>query len=258
MFLIFANPEFFFTKFIIRPDFFVLPDIFWKTVMTNQGKFLDRKKLMADPIMMVTIIAVSVFLLLFILYPLVILLADSAVVENSVIKDGLKETSTSIGFGNFIRIFKMSSFRKSIVNTLWLGFVSGIGATAIGFLFAYVDSYVDTGSVFVKKLFSLVSVLPVVSPPFVLSLSAIFLFGRTGLVTRTILNLNQTSLYGWRGIALVQIMTFFPVCYLMLKGLLKNIDPSLEEAARNLGAGRFQVFKTVTLPLLLPDRKSVV
>lgn len=229
-----------------------MPDIFWKTVMTNQGKFLDRKKLMADPIMMVTIIAVSVFLLLFILYPLVILLADSAVVENSVIKDGLKETSASIGFGNFVRIFKMSSFRKSIVNTLWLGFVSGIGATAIGFLFAYVDSYVDTGSVFVKKLFSLVSVLPVVSPPFVLSLSAIFLFGRTGLVTRTILNLNQTSLYGWRGIALVQIMTFFPVCYLMLKGLLKNIDPSLEEAARNLGAGRFQVFKTVTLPLLLP------
>ena len=47
-------------------------------------------------------------------------------------------------------------------------------------------------------------------------------------------------------------MTFFPVCYLMLKGLLKNIDPSMEEASRNMGASRWKVFTTVTLPLLLP------
>jgi iron(III) transport system permease protein len=47
-------------------------------------------------------------------------------------------------------------------------------------------------------------------------------------------------------------MTFFPVCYMMLKGLLKNIDPSLEEAARDMGASRFRVFANVTLPLLLP------
>ena len=220
--------------------------------MTKQGKSLDRKKLLSDPILMVTIIAVFVFLMLFILYPLVILLTDSAVVENSVIQNGVKQTSKHIGFENFIRIFKMVTFRKSISNTLWLGLISGIGATVIGFLFAYVDSYVDTKSRIIKKLFNLVSVLPVVSPPFVLSLSAIFLFGRTGLVTRNLLNLSQTSLYGWKGIALVQILTFFPVCYLMLKGLLKNVDPSLEEAARNMGASRFQVFKTVTLPLLLP------
>ncbi len=97
-----------------------------------------------------------------------------------------------------------------------------------------------------------VSILPVVSPPFVLSLSAILLFGRTGVITRGLFNMNNTQLYGWRGIALVQILTFFPVCYMMLKGLLKNIDPSLEEAARNMGAGRFKVFQTVTFPLLLP------
>lgn len=64
--------------------------------------------------------------------------------------------------------------------------------------------------------------------------------------------MNSTGLYGLPGIALVQTLTFFPVCYLMLKGLLKNIDPSLEEAARNMGASRAHVFKTVTLPLLLP------
>lgn len=208
------------------------------------GKSLDRKKLLADPILVVAIIGIFVFLLLFILYPLAILLADSAVVETG--------NKVTIGFGNFIRIFKMTTFRHAIRNTLWLGLVSGIGATAIGFLFAYVDAYVDTGSKIVRKLFNLVSILPVVSPPFVLSLSAILLFGRAGVITRNILNLNNTNLYGWRGIALVQILTFFPVCYMMLKGLLRNIDPSLEETARNMGASRFKVFQTVTLPLLLP------
>ncbi len=205
-----------------------------------QGKALDRKKLLADPIMVTAIIGIFLFLMLFILYPLAILLVDSVNVEGQ------------LTFSVFVRIFKMTTFRKAISNTLWLGLITGIGATLIGFLFAYVDSYVDVGSKFVRRLFNLVSTLPVVSPPFVLSLSAILLFGRTGLITRSLLNLNTTNLYGWRGIALVQILTFFPVCYLMLKGLLKNIDPSLEEAARNMGASRWKVFTTVTLPLLLP------
>lgn len=213
-----------------------------------QSKSLDRKKLFADPILITAIIGIFLFLLLFIVYPLAILLTDSAVVETTT----GDVTTQTIGFGNFIRIFKMTTFRNAISNTLWLGLITGIGATLLGFLFAYVDSYVDVGSKIVRKLFGMVSVLPVVSPPFVLSLSAILLFGRTGVITRNLLGLSSTSLYGWRGIALVQILTFFPVCYLMLKGLLKNIDPSLEEAARNMGASRWKVFTTVTLPLLLP------
>ena len=214
----------------------------------SQGRALDRKKLLADPILVAAIIGIFLFLFLFILYPLAILLTDSVVVEKNINGTTLK----TIGFANFIKIFKMTNFRHAISNTLWLGLISGIGSTVIGFLFAYVDSYVDVGSKIVKKLFGVVSILPVVSPPFVLSLSAILLFGRTGVITRGLFNMNNTQLYGWRGIALVQILTFFPVCYMMLKGLLKNIDPSLEEAARNMGAGRFKVFQTVTFPLLLP------
>ena len=214
----------------------------------SQGRALDRKKLLADPILVAAIIGIFLFLFLFILYPLAILLTDSVVVEKNINGTTLK----TIGFANFIKIFKMTNFRHAISNTLWLGLISGIGSTVIGFLFAYVDSYVDVGSKIVKKLFGVGSILPVVSPPFVLSLSAILLFGRTGVITRGLFNMNNTQLYGWRGIALVQILTFFPVCYMMLKGLLKNIDPSLEEAARNMGAGRFKVFQTVTFPLLLP------
>ncbi len=207
---------------------------------SSQKKELDRKKLFADPFLITVIAGIFLFLFLFILYPLSILLVDSMYVD--------KRFTLDI----FFRILNMHSFRTAITNTLFLGMITGIAATLIGFLFAYVDAYVNTGSKAVKGLFNAVSILPVVSPPFVLSLSAILLFGRTGIVTRGWLNLNSTGLYGLPGIALVQTLTFFPVCYLMLKGLLKNIDPSLEEAARNMGASRWHVFKTVTLPLLLP------
>lgn len=205
-----------------------------------QSKTLERKKLLADPILITAIFAIFLFLVLFIVYPLSILLVDSVYEENQ------------ITLSVFARIFGMLGFRKAISNTLQLGFISGILATLIGFLFAYVDMYVSVGNKFVKGLFKIVSVLPVVSPPFVLSLSAIMLFGRTGIITRSLFNLSTTKLYGLPGICLVQTLTFFPVCYLMLKGLLKNIDPSLEEAARNIGASRWKVFTSVTLPLLLP------
>lgn len=206
----------------------------------SQKKVLDRKKLFADPFLITVIAGIFLFLLLFILYPLSILLIDSVCPEGK------------FTFSVFAEIFGMNGFRKAITNTLFLGLITGIGATLIGFLFAYVDAYVDVGSKGVQRLFNAISILPVVSPPFVLSLSAILLFGRTGIITRGLFNMNSTGLYGLPGIALVQTLTFFPVCYLMLKGLLKNIDPSLEEAARNMGASRAHVFKTVTLPLLLP------
>ncbi len=206
----------------------------------SQKEALDRKKLFADPFLITVIAGIFLFLMLFTLYPLSILLIDSIYPEG--------QFTLSV----FAEIFRMHAFRTAITNTLFLGLITGIGATLIGFLFAYVDAYVDVGSKGVKRLFNAISILPVVSPPFVLSLSAILLFGRTGIITRGLFNMNTTKLYGLPGIALVQTLTFFPVCYLMLKGLLKNIDPSLEEAARNMGASRAHVFKTVTLPLLLP------
>ena len=208
---------------------------------SRQGASLDRKKLMADPIMVTTIVVLITFLTLFILYPLAVLLVDSVYA-----KDG------GLTLSIFQRIFAMASFRTAITNTLKVGFTVGIFSTLIGLLFAYVEVYVKVRTKFMGGLFQVVSMLPVVSPPFVLSLSMIMLFGKAGIVTRYILHIYDNSVYGFWGIAIVQTLTFFPVCYMMLKGLLKNIDPSLEEAARDMGASRSKVFTSVTLPLILP------
>lgn len=205
----------------------------------TQGAALDRKKLMADPIMVTTIVVLIAFLTLFILYPLAILLVDSFVGDGSLSLD------------TFRRIFAMPRFTTAITNTLKVGFLVGILSALIGLLFAYVEVYVRMGR-FVGGLFKVVSTLPVVSPPFVLSLSMIMLFGKSGIITRFLLGIYDNSVYGFWGIVVVQTLTFFPVCYMMLKGLLKNIDPSLEEAARDMGASRWRVFTSVTLPLLLP------
>lgn len=205
----------------------------------GQGAALDRKKLMADPIMVTTIVVLITFLTLFILYPLAILLVDSFYGDGR------------LTFDVFKRIFAMPTFTRAISNTLKIGFVVGIFSALIGLLFAYVEVYVKMNR-FVGGLFKVVSMLPVVSPPFVLSLSMIMLFGKAGIITRFLLGIYDNSVYGYWGIVIVQTLTFFPVCYMMLKGLLKNIDPSLEEAARDMGASRFKVFTSVTLPLMLP------
>ena len=208
---------------------------------TANSKRLDRKKFFGDPLLVATIAILIIFLALFILYPLAMLLVDS-----------VYEAETGMTLSVFGRVLGMARFRTAFSNTIVLGLITGVGSTVLGLLFAYVDVYVRVRSRVVKKLFDVVSMLPVVSPPFVLSLSMILLFGRSGLITRSLLGIYDADVYGLKGIAIVQILTFFPVCYMMLKGLLKNIDPSLEEASRDMGASRWKVFTSVTLPLMLP------
>ncbi len=205
----------------------------------SQSAALERKKLMADPILVSTIVVLIAFLTLFILYPLAILLVDSFY------------GGEGFTLATFQKVMAMPTFRTAIGNTLKVGFLVGILSTLVGLLFAYVEVYVKMWR-FVGGLFKVVSMLPVVSPPFVLSLSMIMLFGKAGIITRQWLKIYDNSVYGFWGIVIVQTLTFFPVCYMMLKGLLKNIDPSLEEAARDMGASRWKVFATVTFPLLLP------
>ena len=199
----------------------------------DQSRRLDRKKFFSDPVLVCTVAFLMIAMLLFVLYPLVYLLIDGVLDEQT----GRFTTAT------FQRVLNMTGFRKAFWNTLRAGIITGVLSTVV---------YVHVRSKFVEKLFNLVSVLPVVSPPFVLSLSMILLFGKQGMVTKYLLGMKDANIYGLWGLVIVQTMTFFPVCYLMLKGLLKNIDPSLEEAARDMGASRMKVFTTVTLPLLLP------
>ena len=141
-----------------------------------------------------------------------------------------------------------------LINTVIMGIlVAGVGS-AIGFLFAYVQVRVPLPKM-LKRFMHLMALLPIVSPPFALALAAIVLFGRSGLITRDLLGIDF-NIYGLQGLVLVMSLSFFPVAYISLSGLLRALDPALDEAATNLGASRWRTFRTVTLPLLLPGIAS--
>ncbi|MBY6278333.1 ABC transporter permease, partial [Symbiobacterium thermophilum] len=190
-----------------------------------------------EPVVLVTILLVAGALWLFIVNPIFQVLKQSVM------------TPSGISLQAYWDVISSERIVKIFGNTLLLCTTVSLIATAIGFLFAYAVAYVKIP---LKGLFRTLAILPVVSPPFVVSLSAILLFGRTGLITRTLLGIENANIYGFGGLVLVMVLSEFPVTFLTLIGLLQNIDVSLEEASRNAGASRWQVFRTVTLPLLLP------
>ena len=66
----------------------------------------------------------------------------------------------------------------------------------------------------------------------------------------------EYNIYGLDGLVFVLWLSFFPVAYLGLLGMMRALDPALEEAAMNMGASRWHIFRTVKLPLLLPGLAS--
>ncbi len=191
-----------------------------------------------DPALLATIVVVIVSLLLFIVWPLYEILKESFIT---------REGQLTLQF--YVQAFRSSENVKVLTNTLVLGLFVSTVATAIGFLFAYADACLR---IRFKNVFNVLAILPIISPPFALSMSFIMLFGQRGFITYGLLGIKDANIYGFTGLAAVQVLTFFPVAYLVLAGLLRQIDPSYEEAAMNLGASRGGVFRTVTLPLMVP------
>ena len=146
-------------------------------------------------------------------------------------------------------ILTTRQYVSALKGSLQLGFVTATLSTLVGFLFAFT---VTRTTIPFKKFFSAMATLPVVSPPFSLTLSIILLFGNNGLVTKQLLGLERFNIYGLWGLSLVQTMGMFPIAFLTLVGILEAIDSTLEDAALDLSATRWETFRTVTLPLATP------
>jgi len=138
--------------------------------------------------------------------------------------------------------------RQIILNTVWLGTSVGAIGTLVGFLLAYVQVRLNFRG---KKLLHVLSLLPLVSPPFAFATAVIVLFGRSGIISNGLFD-KQPMIYGCKGLVLVLATSYFPVAYMNLLGMLRSLDPALDEAARSLGGSKFKIFRTVTLPLLIP------
>lgn len=194
------------------------------------------KHITKDPILLLSIIFSIIVVAFFTIVPIWNVFLESITKDNK------------FSLINYIESFVSAGNLQIIKNTMLLGFTTGIISLIIGFIFAYLTVYVKIKG---KRVFDFIALLPIISPPFVVALSAILLFGRNGIITKGLLGIEY-DIYGFKGLVLVQVLSFFPIAYMMLVGLLQMIDPSVEEASRSLGATRFKVFTTVTLPIMVP------
>lgn len=230
------------------------PELALEKHAKRQAKRLDTKKLLKEPFTITVILLLIIFLFFFVAYPLLNLFANGFSISKKlgVTDEGLPIRGDVFSLDSFIYIFQNLFYSQAIKNSLIIGLVVAFGSTLVGFLFAYVEVYVQFRSKLISGLFKVVSILPTISPPFLVAIAIILLFGNSGIITNKLLHMTMNSgLFGIPGVIIVEIITFFPTAYLMLRALLKNVDPSLEEAARDMGATRWKVFWTVTFPVLL-------
>ena len=151
--------------------------------------------------------------------------------------------------GIWKEILTNRQYLSALAGSIELGVWTATISTVIGFLFAF---FVSRTSMRGKKFVTALATLPVISPPFSLTLSIILLFGNNGLITKGLLGLENFSIYGLTGLTIVQTISMFPIAFLTMVGVLEAIDSTLEDASLDLNATRWQTFMGVTLPLAMP------
>lgn len=213
-------------------------------------RYREFKLIARDPVLLVGLLVTGAFMLTFIIWPLVRVIWQGFFV-------GAGKPNAGAFSLQYFQYYLDPQYATQYWTIFWwtiqMGVGAAIGSTLVGFLFAY--TMVRCSPPF-KRLLHAITLVPTISPPFAIALATILLFGRSGLITKELLNIQykpgDTGVYGLGGIIFVQIITFFPVAYLILRGLLERIDPSMEEAALALGASKWHIFRTITLPLLTP------
>ena len=138
-------------------------------------------------------------------------------------------------------------------NTLFLGLMTATSTTLLG---AFMALMAERASRRYARPLSIVALLPIITPPFVVGLGLILLFGRAGVFNQFLeyaFGITPSRwFYGWLGVWVAQTFAFTPIAFMIMRGVVQGVAPSLEEAAQTLRASPTQTFMTVTLPLLKP------
>ncbi|TVQ52561.1 MAG: iron ABC transporter permease [Rhodobacteraceae bacterium] len=170
----------------------------------------------------------------------------------------------ALAFGPFIEritapdLWRLDCFTSGrrcgvVINSLQLGLLAASLSTALGLALALLVARTDFR---LKRALRAISILPIITPPFVVGVAIIVLFGRSGVLTvwgAELLDVRPTRwVYGLPGVLMAQVLAFTPVTFLVLLGALEAINPTIEEASSTLGAGPVRTFASVTWPLLRP------
>ena len=213
----------------------------------------ERGAFRGDAFVSCCAVAVSVLIAMFTFYPVATIVAQALQDSNGMLSFAafVNRTTTS-------KIWSLGCITGTTGcgvawNTLTLAVLCAMASTALGLAFALI---VTRTNVRFRKALRTLSVLPIITPPFVIGLGLILIFGRSGLVNHVLewaFHIEPTRwIYGLSGVLIAQVFAFTPIALLVLIGVVEGVAPSLEEAAQTLRANRYRTFVDISLPLMRP------
>ena len=189
------------------------------------------------------IVTIIFFLLaaVFLIYPLIGLL----------IRSFLSSEGGNFTLYNYFEFFNLPYYFRTLKNSFAISFTTTLLALMLGVPMAY---FVSRYNIPGKKVLNIMIIISLLSPPFIGAYAWILLLGRSGFITKLLLQIGISipTIYGFKGMLLVFTLKLFPFIYMYVMGALGSMDRSLEEAAENLGVHGIKKLLTITFPLILP------
>ena len=213
----------------------------------------ERGALKGDAFVLASIVVLTALVSTFVLYPIISLFIGSFQTF-----DGSFDATSFLANIRDTQIWSLGCVTGAgscgiAWRTLFLAVCTAIGSTLLGLAFALVIT--RTRFPF-KRVVRLLTILPIITPPFVIGLAMILLLGRSGVVTQFIADTfgfyGGRWLYGLPGIWLAQMLSFTPIAFMVLIGVVEGVSPAMEEAATTLRADRWRTFWTISFPLMRP------
>ena len=202
---------------------------------------LAKMKIMqGDKFIIASLLSIILLIFFFIVYP-------TFAIFISMFYDGSEFVPTQV-----FDIIGQPYIVRIILNSLSVAATIGILSTLFGLIFALYTTRIAKRTAFIGKIFS---ILPIVTPPFVVGLGVTLMLGRSGYVTQFLveyLGFSSNWLYGFTGIVIAHTLALTPMSFMILEGALKSVHPSIEEASYTLRANRYQTFFNIIFPLLKP------
>lgn len=191
----------------------------------------------------------AIVLVALVVYPMAMLVLGSLTSSNP----SLQGFSSALTLANFVDVFGSSLVRSAAVNSLVTCGLGTLCAVVLGVALAWIVARTNTPF---RGWVEMASIMPLFLPPLVAAVAWSYMGSPTTGLLNVVLKYFgsgvRVNVYSVSGIVAVFAMYYAPYVYMFVVAALRNMDPSLEEAAQMSGAGPLRTMLTITLPLVAP------
>ncbi len=200
----------------------------------------------------------SIFILLLIAFAIFLLWPISRVLQVAFFGIGEAGKPGAFTWTYIAAVFQDHEFRSGLLNSATIAVSVTILCLLISVPLALLSTRLNFWG---KGIANALLLVPLILPPFVGAIGMRQILGRFGVLTSLAQHVGlvaANSPVDWLGkarlfgIVLIEALSLYPILYLNVSAALANLDPAMEQAAANLGASRWTIFRKITLPLMRP------